>query len=253
MTIGQAIFLGMVQGITEFLPVSSSGHLVLLQNWMQIYPPPFYFDIFVHLVSVVVIIYYFRKTIVKIDKKNIFFIIIATLPLVIVGLAVRNHIKPLFYSNLITGFALIMTAVFNFVAAKKFNSPKNDQALTEKKSFFVGLTQAIALIPGVSRSGSTLFGVATAKINKKTAFEFSFLIAIPAILIASFGELILLTPESVEKLNQISIIAYLVGGIVCFFTSLASLKFLRATLNKSKYHYFGWYCLILGILAILTA
>lgn len=250
MTIWQAIFLGIIQGFTEFLPISSSGHLVLLQSQMQLSPSVFYFDIFLHFISVIAIIFYFRKTLLQLDQKMIKNLIVATIPLLIVGFLVRDLIKPLFVSSLISGIGLIITAGFNFFAADKYLSSNNDQEVSTKRSVWIGLSQVIALIPGISRSGSTLFGASAVKIEKSKAFEFCFLMAIPAILAASFGELITLNADRIAHLSEISIQNYAIGGLVCLITSFASLQLLKITLNKAKYHFFGWYCLIAGVITL---
>jgi undecaprenyl-diphosphatase len=253
MQLWQAIILGLVQGIAEFLPISSSGHLVLLQNWMQINPPPFYFDLFLHLVTLTVIIFYFRKIILKLDKQLIIHIIMATIPLAIIGLLLKDQIKLLFASNLFVGIGLLVTAGFDFIAARRYADSKNNQPLTAKKSFLIGIAQSVAIAPGISRSGASLFGASLNQINKQTAFEFSFLIAIPAILAAVLGELITLDSQTLQEFNQVPTGYYLIGAVICFLTSLASLKLLKLTLNKAKYHYFGWYCLIVGSLTIWLA
>lgn len=251
MKIWQAIFLGIVQGFTEFLPISSSGHLAILQNWMQISPSVFYFDLFLHLMSLLVIVYYFRKTILSLDKQTIINLIIATIPLLIVGVSVRSYIQPMFSSNLIVSLGLITTAGLNFFAAHSFLKSENTQDNTKRKSFLIGLSQIMALIPGISRSGSTLFGASAVKLDKSKAFEFIFLMAIPAILAASFGEIITLDAEKITHLTETSIINFVAGGAACLIISFISLKLLKLTLDKAKYHLFGWYCLILGLTTLL--
>lgn len=252
MNIWQAIFLGIIQGFSEFLPISSSGHLVLLQNWMQITPAVFYFDIFLHFISVIVIIYYFRKIIFKLNKKMIANLIIATIPLLIIGFLTQDWVKSMFKSSLIAGFGLIITACFNFFSANKYLQTDNSEEITKKKSFLIGLSQVAALIPGISRSGSTLFGASAVKVEKSKAFEFCFLMAVPAILAASFGELITLNTEKINLIAKISIVNFIVGGVICLMVSFASLELLKITLNKARYHLFGWYCLILGIFTLIS-
>lgn len=252
MSIWQSLILGVVQGITEFLPVSSSGHLVILQNLLDINPPPIDFDIYLHLISVIVIIYYFRKTLKKINKQQLAALLIATLPLIIFGFLLRNILEPLFSSNLIAGAGLLATALFNFIAAKRFSNENSTAKISKKSAGVIGITQAIALIPGVSRSGSTLFGAGLCDIEKEEAFNFSFVMAIFAILAASGGQMLLLGPNQISQIWNAHWSAYLAGGIVCFFTSLFSLKLIRLTLEKTRYHLFGWYCLIMAAVSIYT-
>lgn len=254
MKIWQAVTLGTLQGVTEFLPISSSGHLVLAQNWLQIYPPPFYFDVFVHLVSLIAIAYYFRSQIQKIildrNWELIKYLCIGTLPIVIVGLAAADQIKGLFSSNFTAGFGLLITAVFNFTTAENFSNQTKTKALNPLKALLTGVMQALAVIPGISRSGSTLLGGSVTKISKQKALEFSFLLAIPAILAANVFYTFTSSQSILAEITSYSFPVYLTGGLVCFITSLASLKLLQKVLNTSKYHFFGWYCLIMGLVSI---
>jgi undecaprenyl-diphosphatase len=250
MSIWQSIILGLAQGVAEFLPISSSGHLVILQNLLEINPPPIDFDIYLHLISVVVIIYYFRKSLLKLTKQQVVYLLIATMPLVIAGFFLRNMLEPLFNSNLVAGFGLILTALFNFMAAKKFLHQEKTNHILTKSAVVIGVTQAVALIPGVSRSGSTLFGAGLNNIEKKEAFDFSFMLAIFAILAASSGQLLFLGSNNISQIWNSHWSAYLVGGSVCFAASLISLKLLKLTLKKTKYHFFGWYCLAMAAISI---
>lgn len=250
MNIWQSIVLGIVQGISEFLPISSSGHLVLFQNFLEIYPPPIYFDLFLHLVSVVVIIYYFRAALVQINRERLINLLIATLPLLLIGFLLQGAIEPLFSSNLVAGIGLLATAIFNFVAAHRFNQKTDQQNLSKKAAGTIGLVQAAAIIPGISRSGSTLFGASLNNIKKEEAFEFSFLLGIFAILTATAGQLLFLGTGDVVLTSNVHWGSYLAGGAVCFITSLISLKLLKLTLKKTGYYYFGWYCLLIGAVSI---
>ncbi len=252
MSIWQAIFLAIVQGFTEFLPISSSGHLAILQNWMQIPPSIFYFDIFLHFVSVIVIIYYFRQAIFKVNKQTVVNLIIATLPLLLIGYLFKDWIKLLFSSNTAVGIGLLITAALNFYTWKKYKQLESSQPLNPKKSFWIGLSQIFALLPGISRSGSTLFGASMVEVDKSTAFEFSFLLAVPAILAANFAELLTIGFDITNHFAKISLSNYIAGGLACLIISFMSLELLKITFDKTKYHFFGWYCLIMGCLAIFS-
>ncbi len=250
MTIWQAMILGLAQGITELLPISSSGHLVILQNWLQINPVPIIFDLYLHIISIVVIIYYFRDTLRQINLSLISKLCLSTVPLVFFGFLIKNSIDTIFGSNVIAGVGLLISALFNFWAARNFLTEHNQGNITNKKAIFIGFFQAVALFPGISRSGSTLFGSSLTQVDKKQAFEFSFLMAILAILAASAGQIILKGSDYISLINSIHWSSYLFGGAVCFITSLASLRLLKLTLQKTKYHLFGWYCLFIGIITL---
>ena len=253
MNIWQSLLLGFIQGVAEFLPISSSGHLVLVQNWLQINPPPFYFDVFIHLISLIAIIYYFRKKILQADYQLIKNIFIGTIPIVIIGLIFQKHVETIFASNLIAGLGLLVTAVFNFIAAKKYRQADDSHSknLTIPQAFKIGSWQALAILPGISRSGSTIFGASLNKLNKQTAFEFSFMLAIPAILGANVVQLLLINEVQLSLITTIPWSTYAIGGLICFITSLFSLNLLKKTLNHKGYQFFGWYCLGLSLLAII--
>lgn len=250
MNIWQSLILGFVQGVTEFLPVSSSGHLVIFQNWLDIYPTPLNYDLFLHMISVAVIIYYLRKIIIKLDISTLINLAISTIPILIVGFFIRNQVKNIFESSSIAGFGLLLTGLLNFVAAKYYQKQNLSKKITPKDALVIGLSQVVAIIPGVSRSGSTLFGASMRKIDKAKALEFSFLMAVLAILASNIANIFILD-NSLDSSTIFHWTVYLAGGIVCFITSLASIKLLKLTLNKTKYHWFGWYCILLGFLTIL--
>lgn len=255
MELWQALLLGVIQGITEFLPISSSGHLALVQNWLQIYPPPFYFDVFIHLISLIAIIYFFKKQIQRIFKNRdwrlVSHILIGSLPIFIAGFFIRHSAESLFSSSLIAGIGLLITAGLNLFTAQKYLKQKQEKKLNSPKALLVGIAQVFAIIPGISRSGSTLFGSSLTGISKTKTLEFSFLLAIPAILAANVFYILISIENVMQQLSAVSIPAYAAGGLICFFTSLASLKLLKKTLNNSKYHLFGWYCLVLGLGAVI--
>lgn len=253
MTVLQSILLGITQGITEFLPISSSGHLVIIQDWLQINSPPFIFDVYLHIISVVVIAYFFREQLSSLSRQMILTLALATSPLVVVGFLIRNQAELLFESSLLAGFGLLVTACFNFIAAKKYQTKAESKGIDFKKAWFIGISQVIALLPGVSRSSATLFGASMQQVSKQVAFEFSFLMAIFAILAASLGQLLVSSQQTITAISNTHWSSYLAGGIVCFVVSLASLRLLRFTLNKAHYHWFGWYCLVLGVVTVLSS
>ncbi len=251
MTIWQSLFLGIIQGITEFLPVSSSGHLVIIQRWFGLDSVPLFFDLFLHLMSVIAMIIFLQKKILKLNIANITHLIFATLPISIVGLLFQTTIKTWFNEPWIAGVGLLVTAFFNFLAARFFLNQKNNETLTNKKALTIGLFQAVAIAPGISRSGSTLFGASLVNLDKQTAFDFSFLMAIIAVVAASFADLIDISPQELSTEFSTQLSTYLFGGMSCLVTSLLSLKLLQLTLAKTHYHWFGWYCFIFGLLTLI--
>ncbi|HLC88848.1 MAG TPA: undecaprenyl-diphosphate phosphatase [Candidatus Nanoarchaeia archaeon] len=249
MNLLEAVLLGVVQGITEWLPVSSSGHLVLLQNLFNI-EQPVIFDLILHIGSLIVVLIVFRKSITELIRgilkgekahlRFLFQLILASIPIALVGILLNDFIKSIFNDTKTVGFSLLFTAMVLFLS--KYPKIK-DKALTYKNTFIIGIFQAIAILPGVSRSGSTLSAGLMQGVNKKDTARFSFLMFIPAILGATLFEL--------KNVSQVTdMLALTIGTIAAIITGIASLKLLLYIINKGKLSYFGWYCLIVG-LAIL--
>jgi undecaprenyl-diphosphatase len=196
MSIFQAILLGAIQGITEFLPVSSSGHLVLFQRIFGITEPALFFDTMVHVGTLAAVFVVLWKDIWGILRRIIqpvtFYLIVATLPAVIFALLFKDSIENAFSSGSFLGFAFLITSALLIVAellSKKTGKPdKSGESTAAKKemkwpdALIIGLLQAVAIVPGVSRSGSTLSGALSRGLDRDFAARFSFLLSIPAIL-----------------------------------------------------------------------
>ncbi|MDR0551462.1 MAG: undecaprenyl-diphosphate phosphatase [Spirochaetaceae bacterium] len=189
MSILQAVILGAVQGITEFLPVSSSGHLVLLQKIFGISEPALFFDTMLHLGTLAAVFAVLRKDILNI-LRHIFqpitgFLIIGTLPAVVIALLFKSKIEAVFESGAFLGFAFLLTAL-SLTAAEALSRRRGvlrtGAQMTALDSLVIGIMQGIAILPGVSRSGFTLSGALSLKLERAFAARFSFLLSIPAIL-----------------------------------------------------------------------
>ena len=191
MTAWQALILGLVQGVTEFLPVSSSGHLALFQYWFNFQESLLFFDVFLHAASLIAIGWFFWPHIKQLKLKDYWLLIVGTLPAVGVGLLFQDTIEAFFSLPLLVGLALIITGLINAQSQRLLKSlPKEPIPLNEKKAFVIGFFQSLALTPGISRSGTTLFGSFSQKLNKEQAFTFTFLLGIPAILGANLFQVI---------------------------------------------------------------
>lgn len=249
MTFFQAIFLGIVQGITEFLPISSSGHLVIFQKLFGFQEAPVVFDTLLHFGTLVALIIFFWNDIKKIfqDKKLIVLLIIGTIPVVIVGFLLQDKIDEIFNSLLLVGISFLITAIILLLTSLVKNQQKNLKDISFRDATVVGLFQALSILPGVSRSGSTMSGALFQKIKKEDAFNFSFYLG----MIAIFGAAVLQVPSissfsSTEAIN--GLLGFLFAGIVGFF----ALKILKKIVVQGKFHYFGIYCAVLGIICILV-
>jgi undecaprenyl-diphosphatase len=252
MEIIQAIILGIVQGITEWLPVSSSAHLAIFQNLFHLNNEIF-FDVILHLASALVLIVIFWKDILfvlnlknKESRKYLLLIIIGSIPAAFVGFLFRSKIESFFTNLIFVGIFLIITGILLFIT--KFAHERKEK-ISFRNSFLIGISQAVALLPGISRSGSTIATGLLLGEKKKESARFAFLLAIPAILGAAFFEIY--KNYSVIASPQIS--ALLIGFVFSFLVGIVSIKFLLKIVQKGKLHYFSYYCLCLGILIIILS
>jgi undecaprenyl-diphosphatase len=251
-TVIEAVILAVIQGLTEWLPVSSSGHLVIAQNFLDL-NPPLIFDVMLHFGTLIVVLVMFRKDIHFILKnlvkgnfktpegKFVLHIIVGSIPIAIIGVTFYEGIKSFFSNLLAAGLALLITGFVLFVSEKRLGNKK----MNTLDSLLVGLAQAIAIIPGISRSGVTISTGLLRKIDKTTAFRYSFLLSVPAVLGATIIEVKDLVVGNVELLP------IAVGVIVSMLVGYASLKFLQKIVMSERFHLFAYYCWVVGI-AILA-
>ena len=243
-----ALILGILQGITEFLPVSSSGHLVIGQKLLGINVPGNAFEVILHIGTLMSILVVFWPDIHRLlgDIKDyntriyIFTLLLGTTPAIIVGLLSKDQIASMFDNTHTVALALIVTGII-LISSKWFLNKKSD--LTLIKGFNIGLAQALAIIPGISRSGVTICTGLMMGLSTKEAARFSFLLAIPAISGAG-----ILTAMDIDKIS-LGMDVIFVGFLSSFLVGLAALKWLLNLLKTGKFHWFGVYCLLLGIIA----
>jgi len=252
MTLFQTITLALVQGLTEFLPVSSSGHLVLFQHLFGL-NPPVAFDVLIHLGTLLAVIVYLRTVLkellikaLKRDReawKVILLVIIGTLPAVVAGLILDKKIELIFSSLRIVAVCWLINS-FLLLSTKFIKMPtRKIKDLTKKDAFFIGIFQAVALLPGISRSGSTMVGALHRKLKDREAFVFSFYLAIPAI----FGAFLLKIPDLIH--SQLNFSQDLVAMALAGITGYGVLSLLELVLRKRLLWVFAFYTLVLSLLA----
>ncbi len=244
MTIFQGFLLGLIQGLTEFLPVSSSGHLVIFQHLLNLSDSSVTFDILVHLATSLAVIIVVFDSLVKITFKQIKIIALASLPAAIFGLLLNSQVETLFSSLRLVGFTLLITSGILF--STKLLKTLKPSELNHKNTFLIGLAQALAIFPGISRSGSTIVAGLHTGLAPKTAFNFSFLLSLPAIFGAQLLQLNKLTNSPPSQIPSL-----LTGFITAFISGFFALKLLQKFVTNSKLHYFSYYCLVIGLLALL--
>lgn len=236
--------LGVVQGLTEFLPISSSGHLVLIQKLLPGFSQPgILFDVILHLGTLFAVVFYFRKKLIETTIKNFWFIVTATIPAAIIGVFFDNYFEALYTLILYVGFEFLVNAAMSFYVAK---SKEKGTKLNIKNSFLIGIAQAIAISPGISRSGSTIFAGSILGINKEEAAQFSFIISLPAVAGAILLQLFKYGGSVTNDFPQ-----YIFGALVAFVFGLIAIKTVMNFVKKGKFKIFALYSLIMGLLVIL--
>ncbi len=274
LTVFQAIILGLVQGFTEFLPVSSSGHLVLAQRFFGLNEHLLTFDILVHTGTLLAVVAVFYRSIISItlgciegvksallEKRTVghvyrnshevrtaLAIIIGTIPAVIIGVAFADLIEALFSSVFHVLVALSITGI---ILIATFFVRRGEHRIGIKRGILVGLAQAAAIFPGISRSGSTIATALFLKVNRREAGEFSFLLAIPAIV----GATVFAFKDMAGGLFGLPVSIILFGVATSFLSGYVSLILLMKIIRRGRIGYFGFYCLALAIAGItyLTA
>lgn len=263
-TIIKYIILGIVQGFTEPLPISSSGHVFILKNLMNINTYDLNFEIVVNAGSLIAILIIYYKDIKELiinffkfiktkevkyesDFKYCWLIVLGVIPVGIVGVLFKDNIEAYLNNLKIVGISFIITAIFLFLV-KNIKGKKDDENLTWKDALFVGLIQIISVIPGISRSGSTLIAALFRDIKRVPALKYSFMLYIPI----SLGTMILGVKDLLEmpNLNEL-ILPYSLGFIAAFIVSYFTLRWFIKAVQKGKLIYFSIYCLIIGLLVIL--
>ncbi len=252
MSIFEAIISGIVQGVTEFLPISSSGHLVLLHGFLGLSEPGIFFDICLHVGTLGAVILYFRKDLFLIIRERDLFMIsclvIGTIPAVIAAFLFKGHIELFFASPRMVAFMFIVTALVLFGGQYSFRARDRKREVSRGGSFLIGLAQAAALLPGVSRSGTTISAGLALGWDPARAFRFSFLLAIPAIIGAACSETLNVKPGDILASD---IPGYAVGTITAFLVGLMALPLLLKIIRSRRLYVFGVYCLLLGVSLLL--
>lgn len=260
MSVFQAIFLGAVQGLTEFLPVSSSGHLVFFQSLFGLEKPQVAFDVMLHLGTLLAVVVYFRTDISQIllgtwawikgrregeEKANLFlWIIVATIPTGLMGVIFKDWFESLFSRPQTVGLMLLVTGGALWLTRTVKRKEKTTGEMGAVDALIIGIAQGVAIIPGISRSGATISAGIFCHLNRELAGKFSFLLSIPAILGAAF-----LKFRKIDVGSDVGVT--LIGMAVAFFVGLLSLKLLMRIVRTGRLSDFSYYCWAIGIVMIL--
>lgn len=249
MNIFSVIILSIVQGITEFLPISSSGHLAIFQKLFGITEPVVFFDILLHLGSLLAILVFFNKKLLKIfSKKYLILLGIGTIPAVVFSLLFDKTIESSFSSLRVIGILFIINALI--LLSTKLIKPKTNhqRQTTNLKAFIIGVFQAIAILPSISRSGATITSALWLGISPIEAFEFSFFLAIPAIIGAFIFKI-----KDLTLYTSNDLLLGIIGLVISAFVGMLSLSMLQKVLKSANFFWFGIYCLLLGLILLFLA
>ncbi len=253
----QAIMLAIIEGITEFLPVSSTGHMVIASAFFNIGDDPFtkLFEVVIQFGAILsVVVLYWRKFM---DFKRVSFyfkLFVAILPALAFGALFKKHIeavleKPLFISIVLFAGGVVLLFVDKWF---KHGTIEKEEEITYKKAFFIGMYQVLAvLFPGLSRSAATIIGGMQQKLTRSLAADFSFFLAVPTMAAATLKSLYDIWKDEPALLNTQGINFLLLGSSIAFVVALLAIKFFIRFLQQNGFRIFGWYRIVLGAVLIL--
>lgn len=258
MSIFDAIILGLIQGLTEFIPVSSSGHLVIASHILGL-GDAFTFDVLINFGTLLALVVYYRQRIAQILNSTIkgrewvmiAKLLVATIPAVVIGLTFNNVIEDLNRMVWVVIMMLVIVAIPMILVGKQKDNANNkeiESSISWKTSIAIGISQAIALIPGTSRSGITILTGMRFGISAKRAAEFSFLLAIPTIAGASIKTL--LSSKGIEFINN-NLGAVIIGNLTSFIAGILAVSFLVSLINRRGLADFGYYRIALAAVLIV--
>ena len=266
MNILDTIIIAIVEGLTEFLPVSSTGHMIIAQNILGVESTPFVkaFTFIIQFGAILSVVVLYWKRFFKLNNtpapegagafkrflhKYDFYwkLFVAFIPAAVLGLLFSDAIDAMLESVTVVAITLILGGVFMLFSDRIFNKGSEETRLTEKRAFFIGLFQCISMIPGVSRSMATIVGGMAQKLTRKAAAEFSFFLAVPTMLAATiFKMLKIFTEENGMQILRENLDTLIIGNVVAFIVAMLAIKFFINFVTKYGFKAFGWYRIIVG-------
>ncbi len=259
----KAVLLGIIQGITEWLPISSTGHMILVDEFLHLSGSKEFVELFLVVVQfgsiLAVVLMYFHRLNPFSKRKSIsekretidlwIKILIGCVPAGIIGVLFNDQIKALFYNPVVIAIMLILYGIGFIVIERRKKRPTVNKLseITPLKAAQIGVFQMLALIPGTSRSGATIMGSTMLGLNRKTASEFSFFLAIPVMFGASLLDLI----KFDGVILPANILVLIVGMVTAFLVSVVAIKMLLSYIRKHSFEVFGYYRIILGIIVLI--
>lgn len=259
MNILDAVILGLIQGLTEFLPISSSGHLVISKALLGLKTPGVTLEIWLHFGTLVAVLVYFRgkisiliQSLFKLrddggteNRTLLLALVIGTIPAVVIGITFKPFIESLFAKPVFAAVMLLVTGLILLITRWAKNRALK---VSIGRGFVVGAAQAAAILPGISRSGSTIACAMFLGIEPALAAEFSFLLAVPAI---GGAFLLDLVSSGAALFESDHFFLYILGALVSFIFGLLSIHYLLKIIRRGRFFYFGFYCLVIGVVSLI--
>ncbi|HWB24463.1 MAG TPA: undecaprenyl-diphosphate phosphatase [Chitinophagaceae bacterium] len=257
MSIFQTIILSIVEGITEFLPISSTGHMIIASSLMGIEKEDFtkLFEIAVQLGAILSVVVLYWKKFFDFSRWQFYIkLIVAVIPALVLGALFADKIDTLLESPTVVAIAFVAGGIILLFIDNIFNASKidDDKQISFGKGFIIGIWQCLAMIPGVSRSAASIIGGMQQKLTRRLAAEFSFFLAVPTMAAATGYKLLKAfktTPEMLQDKNNLMLLA--LGNVIAFVVAMLAIKFFITYLQKHGFKLFGWYRIIAGIVLLI--
>ena len=267
----ETIIIAIVEGLTEFLPVSSTGHMIITQNLLGVESTPFVkaFTFIIQFGAILSVVVLYWKRFVRLNhtpapegatplkkflhKYDFYWkLLVAFIPAAVLGLLFSDMIDAMLESVMVVAITLILGGIFMLFCDKVFNKGSEKTELTEKRAFWIGMFQCISMIPGVSRSMATIVGGMAQKLTRKAAAEFSFFLAVPTMFAATCFKLlkIFLEPDGMQILKD-NLGPLIIGNAVAFIVAMLAIKFFISFVTKYGFKAFGWYRIIVGAIILV--
>jgi undecaprenyl-diphosphatase len=257
MSIFDTIIIAIIEGLTEFLPISSTGHMIIASSFMGIAKDDFtkLFEIAIQLGAIMSVVVIYWKKFFPLNRWNFYIkLIVAVIPALVLGFIFSNKIDTLLESPLTVSITLLLGGFVLLFIDKLFKAPTvvREEQISLSKAFMIGLWQCLAMIPGTSRSAASIIGGMQQNLNRKLAAEFSFFLAVPTMAAATGYKLLKAYKENPELLtNKDNLIALAIGNLVAFVVAIIAIKFFIGFLQKHGFRLFGWYRIIAGIILLV--
>lgn len=252
MTLFESIIIAIVEGITEYLPVSSTGHMIIASSLLGIHKDEFtkLYEVAIQLGAILAVVVLYWRKFFDFSKWQFYVkLIIAVIPALILGKLFSDTIDAMLESPTTVAISLLLGGIILLFVDKIFNNPvvEREEDISYKNAFIIGIWQCIAMIPGVSRSASSIIGGMQQKLTRKLAAEFSFYLAVPTMFAATGYKLI----QGYDTFTTQHIQLLVIGNIVAFIVAIIAIKFFISFLQKYGFRLFGWYRIVAGIILLI--